>query len=133
MQDVDQRLTRDIGGCMEQQRCHPASWPSCAAFPAVAVTVCICPLFLACQPISRQINLLYGLRCTLASAYAERLCDDLAALIPTLVKPVVDITWFSWQLWRLSGQRGMLILYLYTALGWGSLRCVCRGAVRQRW
>lgn len=54
---------------------------------------------------------------------AERLCDELAALIPTLVKPVVDISWFSWQLWRLTGRRGMLILYLYTALGWGSLRC----------
>jgi ABC-type uncharacterized transport system fused permease/ATPase subunit len=54
----------------------------------------------------------------------ERLCDDLAALIPTLVKPVVDISWFSWQLWRLTGQRGMAILYLYTALGWGCLRAV---------
>ncbi|KAL4445411.1 hypothetical protein ABPG77_011236 [Micractinium sp. CCAP 211/92] len=54
----------------------------------------------------------------------ERLCDELAALIPTMVKPVVDIAWFSWQLWRLTGRRGMLILYLYTALGWGSLRAV---------
>ena len=61
--------------------------------------------------------------CHCTSARAERLCDDLAALIPTLVKPVVDITWFSWQLWRLTGRRGMIILYLYTMLGWGSLRC----------
>lgn len=53
---------------------------------------------------------------------AERLCDDLASLIPTLVKPLVDIGWFSWQLWRLTGRRGMAILYLYTLLGWGSLR-----------
>ncbi|PSC69745.1 ABC transporter D family member 1 [Micractinium conductrix] len=54
----------------------------------------------------------------------ERLCDDLAALIPTMVKPVVDIAWFSWQLWRLTGRRGMVVLYLYTVLGWGSLRAV---------
>jgi ABC-type uncharacterized transport system fused permease/ATPase subunit len=48
----------------------------------------------------------------------------LAALIPTLVKPLVDIGWFSWQLWRLTGRRGMAILYLYTLFGWGSLRLV---------
>lgn len=54
----------------------------------------------------------------------ERLSDDLAALIPTLVKPVVDVGWFSWQLWRLCGVRGMMILYLYTSLGYGALRSV---------
>lgn len=54
----------------------------------------------------------------------ERLADDLAALIPTLVKPVVDVTWFSWQLWRLSGPRGMAILYAYTIIGYGALRAV---------
>lgn len=62
----------------------------------------------------------------------ERLCDDLAALIPTLVKPVVDISWFSWQLWRLTGQRGMAILYLYTALGWGCLRCAVTAGELER-
>lgn len=54
----------------------------------------------------------------------ERLADDLAALIPTLIKPVVDVGWFSWQLWRLTGPRGMAILYLYTAVGYGALRAV---------
>jgi ABC-type uncharacterized transport system fused permease/ATPase subunit len=54
----------------------------------------------------------------------ERLCDDLAALIPTLVKPVVDVAWFSWQLWRLTGPRGMALLYAYAAVGYGALRCV---------
>lgn len=52
----------------------------------------------------------------------ERLTDDLAALIPTLIKPVVDVLWFSWQLWRLTGKRGMGILYLYAALGYGALQ-----------
>lgn len=52
----------------------------------------------------------------------ERLADDLAALIPTLIKPVVDVLWFSWQLWRLTGKRGMGILYLYAALGYGALQ-----------
>jgi ABC transporter transmembrane region 2 len=52
----------------------------------------------------------------------ERLCDDLAALIPTLVKPVVDVAWFSAQLWALTGARGVAILYLYMAVGFGCLR-----------
>lgn len=53
----------------------------------------------------------------------ERLCDDLAALIPNLVKPVVDIVWFSWQLGRLTGRRGIGILYLYSCLGFLTMRC----------
>lgn len=54
----------------------------------------------------------------------ERLADDLSALIPTLMKPIVDITWFSWQLWRLTGRRGIFIAYAYTAVGYGCLRAV---------
>ena len=54
----------------------------------------------------------------------ERLCDDLAALIPSMVKPVVDIAWFSVQLWQLTGRRGMAILYLYAFLGFGALSAV---------
>lgn len=45
---------------------------------------------------------------------------------------MVDISWFSWQLWRLTGQRGMAILYLYTALGWGCLRCAVLPAALPR-
>ncbi|RMZ56621.1 hypothetical protein APUTEX25_002710 [Auxenochlorella protothecoides] len=52
----------------------------------------------------------------------ERLSRDLAALIPTLVKPVLDITWFSARLWAMTGRRGAAILYLYAALGYGTLR-----------
>lgn len=54
----------------------------------------------------------------------DRLCTDLAELIPSMVKPVVDITWFSWQLWRLTGRRGMAFLYLYSFLGFACLRLV---------
>ncbi|KAL3156583.1 hypothetical protein ABBQ38_000874 [Trebouxia sp. C0009 RCD-2024] len=54
----------------------------------------------------------------------DRLCTDLAELIPTMVKPVVDITWFSWQLWRLTGRRGMTFLYLYSFLGFACLKLV---------
>ena len=52
----------------------------------------------------------------------ERLCADLAALIPTLVKPVVDVAWFSWQLGRLTGRRGIGVLYVYMLIGYGTLR-----------
>ena len=54
----------------------------------------------------------------------ERLCDDLAALIPSMVKPVVDLAWFSVQLYQLTGRRGMAILYLYAFLGFGALSAV---------
>ncbi len=54
----------------------------------------------------------------------DRLSNDLAALVPTLVKPVTDIAWFSLQLWRLTGPRGALILYSYAIIGYGCLRMV---------
>ena len=54
----------------------------------------------------------------------ERLCDDLAALIPSMVKPVVDLAWFSVQLYQLTGRNGMAILYLYAFLGFGALSAV---------
>jgi len=53
----------------------------------------------------------------------ERLAGDMAALVPTMVKPVVDILWFSTRLWALTGRRGMAVLYIYAALGFGCLRC----------
>lgn len=54
----------------------------------------------------------------------ERLSEDLAALVPTLVKPVADIAWFSLQLFNLTGPRGALILYSYALIGYGCLRIV---------
>ena len=54
----------------------------------------------------------------------ERLCDDLSALIPSMVKPVVDICWFSWRMYLLTGRRGMGTLYIYMLLGFGALRAV---------
>ena len=53
----------------------------------------------------------------------ERLAADLAALVPSMVKPVVDILWFSSQLWALTGRRGSAVLYIYAALGFACLRC----------
>lgn len=54
----------------------------------------------------------------------DRLSADLSALVPTLVKPVTDIAWFSLQLWRLTGPRGAIILYSYAIVGYGCLRMV---------
>ncbi len=54
----------------------------------------------------------------------ERLSNDLSALVPTLVKPITDIGWFSLQLWRLTGPRGAIILYSYAIIGYGCLRMV---------
>lgn len=54
----------------------------------------------------------------------ERLADDLSKLIPSMVKPVVDIAWFSAQLGLLTGRRGMLLLYAYALGGLLMLRTV---------
>lgn len=54
----------------------------------------------------------------------ERLCDDLSALIPSLVKPLVDLAWFSFALARLTGRRGMGVLYLYAIAGFAVLHTV---------
>lgn len=59
----------------------------------------------------------------------ERLAGDVAELVPSLVKPVLDLAWFSSQLWALTGRRGSAILYLYAALGFSCLRCGIWAAV----
>ena len=45
-------------------------------------------------------------------------------ICPLQVKPVVDITWFTFRLYKLTGRRGMAILYLYSFLGFAILRGV---------
>lgn len=54
----------------------------------------------------------------------ERLSDGISKLIPSMIKPVVDIIWFTAQLYRLTGRRGMAILYLYALGGLAILRVV---------
>ena len=54
----------------------------------------------------------------------ERLSDGMSKLIPSMVKPVVDIAWFTAQLARLTGLRGMGILYSYALIGLIMLRLV---------
>ena len=59
-----------------------------------------------------------------ATRDVERLCADLAELIPSLVKPCFDLAWFSSRLWALTRARGMAVLYLYAAIGFGCLRAL---------
>ena len=59
-----------------------------------------------------------------ATADVARLADDLATLIPTLVKPLFDLAWFSTRLWTLTRARGTLLLYAYAAAGWTALRAL---------
>ena len=54
----------------------------------------------------------------------DRLTGDLAGLIPTLVKPVLDVAWFSSRLYAMTGRRGAAVLYLYAGLGYGALRAL---------
>lgn len=54
----------------------------------------------------------------------EKLTTDLSGLVTGLVKPSVDILWFTWRMKLLTGQRGVAILYVYMLLGLGFLRAV---------
>ncbi|XP_008781581.2 ABC transporter D family member 1-like [Phoenix dactylifera] len=54
----------------------------------------------------------------------EKLTSDLAGLVTGMVKPSVDILWFTWRMKLLTGQRGVAILYTYMLLGLGFLRSV---------
>ncbi|KAK7311131.1 hypothetical protein RJT34_09056 [Clitoria ternatea] len=54
----------------------------------------------------------------------EKLTTDLSGLVTGMVKPAVDILWFTWRMKLLTGQRGVAILYAYMLLGLGFLRIV---------
>ncbi|XP_075510366.1 ABC transporter D family member 1 isoform X1 [Primulina tabacum] len=54
----------------------------------------------------------------------EKLTTDLSGLVTGMVKPTVDILWFTWRMKLLTGQRGVAILYAYMLLGLGFLRVV---------
>ncbi|CAM0958524.1 unnamed protein product [Alopecurus aequalis] len=54
----------------------------------------------------------------------DKLTTDLAGLVTGMVKPLVDILWFTWRMKLLSGRRGVGILYAYMLLGLGFLRAV---------
>ncbi|MBA0717513.1 hypothetical protein Golax_005324, partial [Gossypium laxum] len=54
----------------------------------------------------------------------EKLTTDLSGLVTGMVKPSVDILWFTWRMKLLTGRRGVSILYAYMFLGLGFLRTV---------
>ncbi|GMP54406.1 hypothetical protein CsSME_00019597 [Camellia sinensis var. sinensis] len=54
----------------------------------------------------------------------EKLTGDLSGLVTGMVKPTVDILWFTWRMKLLTGRRGVAILYAYMLLGLGFLRSV---------
>ncbi|KAK8652829.1 hypothetical protein V6N13_126852 [Hibiscus sabdariffa] len=54
----------------------------------------------------------------------EKLTTDLSGLVTGMVKPSVDILWFTWRMKLLTGRRGVSILYAYMLLGLGLLRTV---------
>ncbi|XP_057541613.1 ABC transporter D family member 1-like isoform X1 [Amaranthus tricolor] len=54
----------------------------------------------------------------------EKLTKDISGLVTGMVKPTVDIVWFTWRMKLLTGRRGVAILYTYMLLGLGFLRSV---------
>ncbi|KAJ6806420.1 ABC transporter D family member 1 [Iris pallida] len=54
----------------------------------------------------------------------EKLATELSGLVTGMIKPSVDILWFTWRMQLLTGGRGVAILYAYMLLGLGLLRSV---------
>lgn len=54
----------------------------------------------------------------------ERLGVDMSGLVTGMVKPLMDIFWFTWRMKMLTGRRGVIILYAYMLLGLGLLRSI---------
>ncbi|KAK3043008.1 hypothetical protein RJ639_000985, partial [Escallonia herrerae] len=54
----------------------------------------------------------------------EKLTTELSGLVTGMVKPTVDILWFTWRMKLLTGKRGVAMLYAYMLLGLGFLRNV---------
>ncbi|KAL2620730.1 hypothetical protein R1flu_000935 [Riccia fluitans] len=54
----------------------------------------------------------------------EKLCGDLSGLVTGMVKPLVDILWFTFRMKMLTGKRGVGFLYAYMLLGLGFLRAI---------
>ncbi|MCO5604122.1 hypothetical protein L7F22_058282 [Adiantum nelumboides] len=54
----------------------------------------------------------------------EKLGGDFSGLVTGMVKPLVDILWFTWRMKMLTGRRGVAILYAYMLLGLGFLRAI---------
>ncbi|THG14498.1 hypothetical protein TEA_014205 [Camellia sinensis var. sinensis] len=52
----------------------------------------------------------------------EKLTTDLSTLVAGMVKPSVDMIWFTWRMKELTGRRGVSILYAYMILGLGFLK-----------
>mmetsp|Transcript_38388 Transcript_38388/g.91038 ORF Transcript_38388/g.91038 Transcript_38388/m.91038 type:complete len:1229 (+) Transcript_38388:203-3889(+) len=50
------------------------------------------------------------------------LSEELAGLVQGMVKPMIDLAWFSRQMYSLTGTRGLLILYAYIVLSSAGLR-----------
>ena len=48
-----------------------------------------------------------------------KLTNDLSGLVTGMIKPSVDIWWFTWRMKWLMGREGVAILYAYMLLGLG--------------
>ena len=56
----------------------------------------------------------------------DKLSTELANVFPDIVKPLVDISFFTYQAWRILGFKSTALLYCYSymVLGFGVLRVV---------
>jgi hypothetical protein len=53
-----------------------------------------------------------------------QLTAEVSNIVPDIIKPFVDLVWFTQQAWLLIGWRNTALLYTYLAAGLGLLRAV---------
>lgn len=54
----------------------------------------------------------------------DRLTSEISNIVPDIIKPFVDLVWFTHQTWLLIGWRNTAALYTYLAAGLGFLQLV---------
>ena len=55
----------------------------------------------------------------------QQLTSEISNIVPDIIKPCVDLLWFTQQAWVLIGWRNTALLYLYLGAGIGFLQLVC--------
>jgi hypothetical protein len=53
-----------------------------------------------------------------------QLTSEISNIVPDIIKPFVDLVWFTHQTWILIGTRNTSMLYVYLAAGLGFLHVV---------
>lgn len=60
----------------------------------------------------------------LCSPLVLQLTSEISNIVPDIIKPFVDLVWFTHQAWLLAGWRNTAMLYSYLVTGLGVLHVI---------